>query len=36
MPAGTPPGTLLAAVRNFAQEQFADRHRYALALHLVQ
>jgi len=33
MPAGTPPGTLLAAVRNFAQEQFADRHRYALALH---
>lgn len=33
MPAGTPPGTLLAAVRNFAQEQFADRHRFALALH---
>ena len=33
MPAGTPPGTLLAAVRNFAQEQFADRHRYILALH---
>ena len=34
MPAGTPPGTLLAAVRNFAQEQFAERHRYAIALHL--
>lgn len=33
MPAGTPPGTLLAAVRNFAQEQFDDQHRYALALH---
>jgi hypothetical protein len=33
MPAGTPPGTLLAAVRNFAREQFAERHRYAIALH---
>lgn len=33
MPAGTPPGALLAAVRGFAEEQFADRHRYALALH---
>ena len=33
MPAGTPPGTLMAAVRNFAEEQFADRHRCALSLH---
>jgi hypothetical protein len=33
MPAGTPPNKLLAAVRNFALQEFADRHRYALALH---
>jgi len=33
MPQGTPPDKLLAAVRNFAQREFADRHRYALALH---
>ncbi|MGQ0836525.1 MAG: relaxase/mobilization nuclease domain-containing protein [Gammaproteobacteria bacterium] len=33
MPAGTRPDKLLAAVRNFAQQQFADKHRYALALH---
>ena len=33
MPAGTPPEKLLEAVRNFAEQQFADRHRYALALH---
>jgi hypothetical protein len=33
MPPGTPPDKLLAAVRNFAQQEFADRHRYALALH---
>jgi hypothetical protein len=33
MPSGTPPDKLLAAVRRFAQQQFADRHRYALALH---
>ena len=33
MPAGTPPEKLLEAVRNFAQQQFANRHRYALALH---
>lgn len=33
MPAGTRPDKLLAAVRNFAQEQFADRYRYVLALH---
>jgi hypothetical protein len=29
----TPPDKLLTAVRNFAQQEFADRHRYALALH---
>jgi len=33
MPAGTPPEKLLEAVRNFAEQQFAERHRYALALH---
>jgi len=33
MPSGTPPDKLLAAVRNFAEQEFADRHRYALALH---
>src|SRR5262249_23112761 len=33
MPRGTPPDKLLAAVRNFARQEFADRHRYALALH---
>jgi hypothetical protein len=33
MPAGTPPDKLLVAVRNFAQHEFTDRHRYALALH---
>jgi type IV secretory pathway VirD2 relaxase len=33
MPAGTPPDKLFAAVRNFARQGFADRHRYALALH---
>jgi len=33
MPAGTPPERLLAAVRNFAQQQFTDRHRYVLAIH---
>jgi len=33
MPPGTPPDKLLAAVRNFVQQEFADRHRYALALH---
>jgi len=33
MPFGTPPDKLLAAVRNFAQKEFADQHRYALALH---
>jgi hypothetical protein len=33
MPPRTPPDKLLAAVRNFAPQEFADRHRYALALH---
>src|SRR5262249_29769580 len=33
MPAGTPPAKLLAAVRNFAREEFALQHRYVLALH---
>jgi len=33
MRSGTPPDKLLAAVRNFAQQEFADQHRYALALH---
>jgi Relaxase/Mobilisation nuclease domain len=33
MPRGTPPDRLLAAVRNLAQQEFGDRHRYALALH---
>jgi hypothetical protein len=33
MPAGTSPDKLLAAVRNFACEEFEPEHRYALALH---
>jgi hypothetical protein len=33
MPTGTSPDQLLAAVRNFARQEFANRHRYALALH---
>jgi hypothetical protein len=33
MPTGTPPAKLLAAVRDFVGQQFADRYRYALALH---
>jgi len=33
MPAGTPPEKVLAAVRNFAREEFALKHRYAMALH---
>jgi hypothetical protein len=33
MPAGTPPEKVLAAVKNFAREEFALKHRYALALH---
>jgi hypothetical protein len=33
MPPGTPPDMVLAAVRNFAREEFAFQHRYALVLH---
>jgi hypothetical protein len=33
MPAGTPPDKVLAAVRNFAREQFWGQHRYAFVLH---
>jgi len=33
MPAGTPPDKVLAAARNFAREEFALKHRYAMALH---
>ena len=33
MPVGTPPDKVLAAVRNFAREEFGLQHRYALALH---
>jgi hypothetical protein len=33
MPAGTPADGVLKAARNFAREQFALKHRYALALH---
>jgi hypothetical protein len=33
MPAGTPPEKVLAAVQNFAREEFALKHRYAMVLH---
>src|SRR6185436_21166985 len=33
MPAGTQPDRVLAAVRNFATEEFALQHRYAMVLH---
>jgi type IV secretory pathway VirD2 relaxase len=33
MPAGTPADKVLSAVRNFAREEFALKHRYLLALH---
>lgn len=33
MPAGTPSVKVLAAVRNFAREQFWGQHRYAFVLH---
>jgi hypothetical protein len=33
MPAGTAPEKVLAAVKNFAREEFALKHRYAMALH---
>jgi MobA/VirD2-like, nuclease domain len=33
MPAGTAPEKVHAAVRNFAREEFALKHRYVMALH---
>lgn len=33
MLAGTPPDKVQAAVRNFAREEFALKHRYVMALH---
>jgi hypothetical protein len=33
MPAGTPSAKVLMAVQNFCREEFALKHRYALALH---
>ena len=33
MPAGTPPAKVLAAVKNFAREEFGLKHRYAMVLH---
>src|SRR6267378_2191611 len=33
MPAGTPPDKVLEAVKNFAREEFALKHRYAMVLH---
>jgi len=33
MPAGTPPTKVLAAARDFAREEFALKHRYAMVLH---
>jgi hypothetical protein len=33
MPAGTPPDKVLAAVRNFAREEFWGQHRFAFVLH---
>ncbi len=33
MPAGTPPDKVLGAVKNFAREEFALKHRYAMVLH---
>lgn len=33
MPAGTPPLKVLDAVKNFAQEEFSFKHRYAMVLH---
>jgi predicted transcriptional regulator len=34
MPAGTPPDKVLAAVKNFAREEFGLQHRYAMVLHI--
>jgi hypothetical protein len=36
MPSGTSPQKLLAASRDFAREEFAVQHRYALVLHTDQ
>ncbi|MGD9842225.1 MAG: relaxase/mobilization nuclease domain-containing protein [Steroidobacteraceae bacterium] len=33
MPPGTPPDKVLQAVQNFAREEFALKHRYAMVLH---
>jgi Relaxase/Mobilisation nuclease domain len=33
MPAGTPPAKVFTAVENFCREEFALKHRYAMALH---
>ena len=33
MPAGTPPKKVLAAVKDFAREEFGAKHRYAMVLH---
>ena len=33
MPAGTPPKKVLEAVKDFAREEFAVKHRYAMVLH---
>jgi hypothetical protein len=33
MPAGTPPKKVLEAVKDFAREEFALQHRYAMVLH---
>jgi hypothetical protein len=33
MPPGTPPDKVLAAVKDFAREEFALKHRYAMVLH---
>ena len=33
MPARTPPDKVLAAVKNFAQEEFGLKHRYVMVLH---
>ena len=33
MPAGTPPNKVLAAVKDFAREEFRAKHRYAMVLH---
>jgi hypothetical protein len=33
MPAGTPPDKVLVAVKNFAREEFALKHRCAMVLH---